>query len=73
MQYVVTYTETLAKAFKVEADSADEARDKLLEAVRAERVVLDADDFSGFETQVDDPGWYVLDSLEELPQAEGAR
>lgn len=45
MFYTVSYTETLNRAFVVEADSEDEARDKVVKAVERGCVVLNGDDY----------------------------
>ena len=45
MKYVVTYEETLARTVVVEADSFEDAEDKVLCAVEDGRIVLDADDY----------------------------
>ena len=44
-------TEYLRKSTRVEADSYEEAYDKVVDAVNGERIVLDADDFAERDIQ----------------------
>lgn len=67
-KYAVTYQETLARTLIVEADSYDEAMDKMMNAVECGDVVLTLDDYvyeSGHiaEASLASPGdltWYSL-------------
>lgn len=45
MKYTVDYTELLCKTIIVDADSEKEAREKVLEAVNNEAIILTADDY----------------------------
>ena len=45
MKYSVTYTELLSKTVIVEADSEKEAREKVIDAVNNEDIILTADDY----------------------------
>ena len=49
MKYGVRITETLARTVIVEADSFEKAEDKVRDAYKEGRVILDADDFSDVE------------------------
>lgn len=44
-KYIVTYEETLAKTFIIEADSAIDAEDLVRDAIKREDIVLDSSDF----------------------------
>lgn len=45
MKYTVPYTELLGRTFIVDADSEEEAREKVLNAVQNEFIILTADDY----------------------------
>jgi hypothetical protein len=45
MKYCVTYTELLARTVIVDADSEKEAKEKVLDAVNNEAIILTADDY----------------------------
>lgn len=45
MKYSVTYTELLCRTIIVDADSEKEAREKVLDAVNNEAIILTADDY----------------------------
>ena len=45
MKYVVIYTETLSRPIIVVADSEKEAKEKVLDAVKNEDIILTADDY----------------------------
>lgn len=45
MKYAVIYTETLSRPIIVVADSEKEAKEKVLDAVKNEDIVLTADDY----------------------------
>lgn len=45
MNYVVIYTETLSRPIIVVADSEKEAKEKVLDAVKNEDIILTADDY----------------------------
>lgn len=45
MKYIVTVTETLSRTFAVEADTEEEATDKVRTAYDNEEIVLVADDY----------------------------
>ena len=45
MKYTVIYTETLSRPIIVVADSEEEAKEKVLDAVNNEDIVLTADDY----------------------------
>lgn len=45
MKYSVTYTELLSKTVIVEADSENEASEKVINAVNNEAIILTADDY----------------------------
>ena len=45
MKYAVIYTETLSRPIIVVADSEKEAKEKVLDAVNNEDIVLTADDY----------------------------
>lgn len=45
MKYAVIYTETLSRPVIVVADSEKEAKEKVLDAVKNEDIVLTADDY----------------------------
>lgn len=45
MKYTVAYTELLCKTIIVDADSEKEAREKVLDAVDNEAIILTADDY----------------------------
>lgn len=49
MKYVVRITEKLVKHVVVEADSTEEAEDKVSDAHRKAKVVLDYDDYEDVE------------------------
>jgi len=56
MKYYVTYEETLARTVEVEADSIQDAEDKVWNMVETSELVLTADDYlndSGCITFVD--------------------
>ena len=72
MKYLVTYQETLSRTLIVEADSFDEAEDKMMKAVECGDFELTMEDYlcdSGCIAYVDgacqdDEGWYR--SLDEF-------
>lgn len=45
MKYRITYTELLARTVIVDADNKKEAKEKVLDAVNYEAIILTADDF----------------------------
>lgn len=45
MKYIVIYTETLSRPIIVVADSEKEAKEKVLDAVNNEDIILTADDY----------------------------
>ena len=45
MKYTVSYTELLCRTIIVDADSEKEAREKVLDAVNNEAIILTADDY----------------------------
>lgn len=45
MKYTVSYTELLGKTVIVDADSAEEAKQKVIDAVENEAIILTADDY----------------------------
>lgn len=51
MKYVVHVTETLQKGFIVDADNFDEAKDKVNTAYNDELIVLDSQDYIGYEIE----------------------
>ena len=50
MKYKVEIEEVLRKVVEIEANSADEAENKVLESYRNADIVLDAGDFIGMPT-----------------------
>lgn len=52
MKYVVRVTETLAHTVIVEADSIEDAENKVDKAYDNAQIVLDYDDFSEYEIEV---------------------
>lgn len=50
--YVVQVTETLARTLVVRADNEDEALKKTQQAYDNEEVILDYDDYDGYEIEV---------------------
>ena len=50
MKYQVEIEEVLRRVVEIEADSADEAENKVLELYRNSKIVLDAGDFIGIPT-----------------------
>lgn len=52
MKYNVRIIETLSRIVEVEADSRDEAWDKVETQWKHSEIVLDADDFDGYEIYV---------------------
>ena len=46
MKYCITYTELLARTVIVDADNEKEAKEKVLDAVNNEDIVLTADDYA---------------------------
>lgn len=50
--YVVQVTETLARTLVVRADNEDEALKKAQQAYDNEEVILDYDDYDGYEIEV---------------------
>ena len=52
MKYVVRVTETLAHTVVVEADSIEDAENKVDKAYDNAQIVLDYDDFSEYEIEV---------------------
>lgn len=51
MKYVVHITEKLQKGFIVDADSFSEAEDKVKNAYKNEQIVLDSQDYIGYEIE----------------------
>ena len=45
MKYCITYTELLARTVIVDADNEKEAKEKVLDAVNDEAIILTADDY----------------------------
>ena len=54
MKYTVTYTETLSRTVIVEADSEKEAKEKVLDAVNNEDIILTADDYAMDSGEISD-------------------
>ena len=50
MKYKVEIEEVLCKVVEIEANSADDAENKVLESYRNSEIVLDAGDFIGIPT-----------------------
>ena len=50
MKYQVEIEEVLRRLVEIEADSADDAENKVLESYRNSEIVLDAGDFIGMPT-----------------------
>ena len=48
MTYNITVEEMLSRTIAIEADSAEEAEDKVRDSYRSGELVLGADDFSGY-------------------------
>lgn len=69
MLYCVTYEETLARTVLVEADSYDDANDKVISAVEVGRIELNADDYvmgSGCVTIIDKASSFDLDVFDKI-------
>ena len=58
MKYTVSYIELLGRTFIVNADSEKEAREKVLNAVKNEAIVLTADDYVMDSGEIADC-WYA--------------
>lgn len=54
MKYYVSITETLNKIVSVEANSVEEAENKVTEKYLADEIRLTSRDYVGFEIEVDD-------------------
>ena len=71
MKYVVRVTETLARTLIVEANSMEEAKDKVDRAYDDEQIILDYDDFDEYEVEARreatdfDEGLYDILEVEE--------
>lgn len=50
MKYQVEIEEVLRKVVEIDAESADEAENKVLESYRNSEIILDAGDFIGIPT-----------------------
>lgn len=63
-KYIVTYEETLARSFIVEADNPNDAHWKIIDAVEIGDIILTADDYvcgeitNVKESRVQDEGLY---------------
>lgn len=70
MKYSVAYTELLCRTIIVDADSEKEAREKVLDAVNNEAIILTADDYVMDSGEIAD--CYKSDSydLEHYPTLE---
>lgn len=65
MKYTVPYTELLGRTFIVDADSEEEAREKVLNAVQNEFIILTADDYVMDSGEIADC-WIASDDEEEF-------
>lgn len=65
MKYTVSYTELLGRTFIVDADSEEEAREKVLNAVENEFIILTADDYVMDSGEIADC-WRTLDDDAEF-------
>lgn len=65
MKYTVSYTELLGRTFIVDADSEEEAREKVLNAVENEFIILTADDYVMDSGDIADC-WRTLDDDAEF-------
>ena len=63
-EYRITITETLQKTVTVEAESREEAEQKVNDAWRRAEYILDAEDFQGVEIKAEDP--YVKLTYSEM-------
>lgn len=63
-EYKITITETLQKTVTVEAESREEAEQKVNDAWRRAEYILDAEDFQGVEIKTEDP--YVKLTYREM-------
>ena len=63
-EYKITITETLQKTVTVEAESREEAEQKVNDAWRRAEYILDAEDFQGVEIKAEDP--YVKLTYREM-------
>ena len=63
-EYRITITETLQKTVTVEAESREEAEQKVNDAWRRAEYILDAEDFQGVEIKAEDP--YVKLTYREM-------
>ena len=63
-EYRITITETLQKTVTVEAESREEAEQKVNDAWRRAEYILDAEDFQGVEIKAEDP--YVKLTYQEM-------
>ena len=65
MKYTVSYTELLGRTLIVDADSEEEARKKVLDAVGNEFIILTADDYVMDSGGISDC-WRTLDDDAEF-------
>ena len=67
MKYYVSITETLNKIVSVEANSVEEAVNKVTEKYRADEITLTSKDYVGDEIEVDDEQDYyrTIDDIYE--------
>lgn len=70
MKYTVSYTELLGRTFIVDADSEEEAREKVLNAVENEFIVLTADDYVMDSGEIADCWRTYNDDMEFYPTLE---
>lgn len=70
MKYTVLYTEMLCRTIIVDADSEKEAKEKVLDTVNNEDIILTADDYAIYSSEIAD--CYESDSydLECFPTLE---
>lgn len=68
MKYYVSITETLNKIVSVEANSVEEAENKVTEKYLADEIKLTSRDYVGFEIEVDDEQDYyqTVDAMRHI-------
>lgn len=70
MKYTVSYTELLGRTFIVDADNEEEAREKVLNAVENEFIILTADDYVMDSGEISDCWRTLDDDVEFYPTLE---
>lgn len=68
MKYYVSITETLNKIVSVEANSVEEAENKVAEKYHADEITLTSKDYVGDEIEVDDEQDYcrTIDAMRHI-------